>query len=141
MNVVKKKSATLRHSGGSAYGRKKVLRQVQKGIVYIQSSFNNTLVTITDVAGNALSWSSAGAVGFTGTKRATPFAAQIAVRKALEKAKPYELQEVIVKVSGVGSGRESAVRALGGQGIKVTQIKDTTPVPHNGSRHKKMRRV
>lgn len=121
--------------------RKKVINQVQKAIIYIQSSFNNTIVTITDDKGNTLSWSSAGASGFSGTKKSTPFAAQIATKKALEKAKEYDIQEAVIKVSGVGSGRESAVRAVGGQGIKVTSIKDTTPVPHNGSRPKKIRRV
>lgn len=121
--------------------KKKTIRQVQKGIVYIQSTFNNSIVTITDDNGNVLSWASAGSTGFSGTKKSTPFAAQIAVRKALENAKKYELSEVIIKVSGVGSGRESAVRAIGGQGIKVTSIKDTTPIPHNGSRPKKIRRV
>lgn len=121
--------------------RKSEIRQVQKGIIYIQSTFNNSIVTITDDKGNTLSWASAGSTGFSGTKKSTPFAAQIAVRKALEKAKQYDLNEVVVKVSGVGSGRESAVRAIGGQGIKVTSIKDTTPIPHNGSRPKKIRRV
>lgn len=135
--TIKKKSA----KGGSAYGRKKVIRQAPKGIIYIQSTFNNSIVTITDASGNTLSWASAGSSGFTGTKKSTPFAAQIAVRKALEKAKNYGLEEVIVKVSGVGAGRESAVRAIGGQGVKVTSIKDITPIPHNGSRAKKIRRV
>ena len=121
--------------------KKKTIRQVQKGIIYIQSTFNNSIVTITDAQGNTLSWASAGSSGFSGTKKSTPFAAQIAVRKALEKVKVHGLQEVIVKVSGVGSGRESAVRAIGGQGVKVTSIKDITPIPHNGSRPKKIRRV
>lgn len=121
--------------------KKKVIRQAPKGIIYIQSTFNNSIITITDASGNTLSWASAGSSGFTGTKKSTPFAAQIAVRRALEKAKNYGLQEVIVKVSGVGAGRESAVRAIGGQGVKVTSIKDITPIPHNGSRAKKIRRV
>ena len=121
--------------------KKKVIRQVQKGIVYIQSSFNNSIVTITDEQGNVLSWSSAGSSGFAGTKKSTPFAAQTATRNALEKAKPYEITQVAVKVSGVGSGREAAVRALAGQGIQITFIKDITPMPHNGCRPKKIRRV
>lgn len=121
--------------------RKSETKHIQKGIIYIQSTFNNSIVTITDENGNTLSWASAGSTGFSGTKKSTPFAAQIAVRKALEKAKQYDINEVIVKVSGVGSGRESAVRAIGGQGIKVISIKDTTPIPHNGSRPKKIRRV
>ena len=122
--------------------KKKVIQPVSKGIVYIQSTFNNTIVTITDENGNAISWASAGASGFSGTKKSTPFAAQIAVRKAFDKAKAFhELTDVIIKVAGVGSGRESAVRAVGGQGVKVISIKDTTPIPHNGPRPKKIRRV
>jgi len=121
--------------------RKKAIRKVSKAIVHIQSSFNNSIVTITDDNGNALSWATAGSAGFRGTKKTTPFAAQIAVRDALERAKSYEIEEASVRVSGVGSGREAAVRALGGQGIKITQIKDVTPMPHNGTRPKKTRRV
>lgn len=121
--------------------KKKILKEVINGRITIQSTFNNTIVTVSDDQGNVLSWATAGSTGFSGTKKSTPFAAQIAVRKALEKAKVYGLQNVIVTVSGVGSGRESAVRAIGGQGIKVTSIKDTTPMPHNGSRPKKIRRV
>lgn len=125
----------------SVQKRKKVIRKVQKAIVYIQSSFNNSIITITDEKGNTLSWATAGSSGFKGTKKTTPFAAQVAVRDALEKAKAYEISEATVKISGVGSGREAAVRALGGQGIKITSIKDITPVPHNGTRAKKVRRV
>jgi len=121
--------------------KKKTVHRVQKAIIYIQSSFNNSIITITDESGNTLSWATAGSSGFKGTKKTTPFAAQIAVRQALEKAKVYEIAEAMVKISGVGSGREAAVRALGGQGIKITQIKDITPVPHNGPRPKKVRRV
>lgn len=121
--------------------KKKTIHKVQKAIIYIQSSFNNSIITITDDNGNVLSWASAGSSGFKGTKKTTPFAAQIAVRKALEKAKLYEIAEAQVKISGVGSGREAAARALGGQGIKITQIKDITPIPHNGSRPKKTRRI
>lgn len=121
--------------------KKKAPKIAAKAIIYIQSSFNNCIVTITDENGNALSWATAGSSGFSGTKKSTPFAAQITVRKALEKAKPYEIREAVVKVSGVGTGRESAVRAIGGQGIRVTAIRDTTPIPHNGTRSKKIRRV
>lgn len=121
--------------------KKEIISAVSKGIVYIQSTFNNTIVTITDANGNALSWASAGATGFSGTKKSTPFAAQTAVKKAFDNAKAYDLSEVIIKVAGVGSGRESAVRAVGGQGVKVTSIKDVTPMPHNGTRPKKIRRV
>ncbi|MFA6493196.1 MAG: 30S ribosomal protein S11 [Patescibacteria group bacterium] len=121
--------------------KKKTIRKVQKAIIYIQSSFNNSIITITDSNGNVLSWSTAGSSGFRGTKKTTPFAAQTAVRNALDKAKSYEIEEAQVRISGVGSGREAAARALGGQGIKITQIKDVTPVPHNGTRQKKARRV
>ncbi|MCL5407604.1 MAG: 30S ribosomal protein S11 [Patescibacteria group bacterium] len=121
--------------------KKKTIRQVQKAIIFIQSSFNNSIVTITDDNGNVLSWASAGSAGFKGTKKTTPFAAQTAVRNALEKAKSYEITEAQVRISGVGSGREAAARALGGQGIKITQIKDITPIPHNGTRAKKARRI
>ena len=133
----KKKSA----KGGSTHTKKKVIRQIQKANIYIQSSFNNSIVTITDDQGNVLSWATAGSVGFSGTKKSTPFAAQVATKKALEKAKVYEISDAKLFVSGVGSGREAAVRALGGQGIKVIQIKDITPIPHNGCRPKKVRRV
>jgi small subunit ribosomal protein S11 len=121
--------------------KKKAPRQVSKAIIYIQSSFNNCIVTITDEKGQTLAWASAGSSGFSGTKKSTPFAAQVTVRKALEKARVYDIREAAVKVSGVGTGRESAVRAIGGQGIKVTSIRDITPIPHNGTRPKKMRRV
>lgn len=121
--------------------KRKNIQKISKAIIYIQSSFNNSIITITDDKGNALSWSSAGACGFKGTKKTTPFAAQTAVRQALDKAKSYEISEAMVNVSGVGSGREAAVRALGGQGIKITRIKDITPMPHNGTRPKKIRRV
>ncbi|HLB95311.1 MAG TPA: 30S ribosomal protein S11 [Patescibacteria group bacterium] len=127
--------------GKTGYKRKKTIRQVQKAIIYIQSSFNNSIITIADENGNTLSWASAGSAGFKGTKKTTPFAAQIAVRKALEKAKAYEILEAKVMISGVGTGREAAVRALGGQGIKISQIKDITPIPHNGPKPKKIRRV
>ena len=136
-----KQIESKKSKAGSAKSRKKIIRQVPKGIIYIQSTFNNSIVTITDTQGQTIAWASAGSSGFSGTKKSTPFAAQIAVRKALEKAKNSGLQEVVIKISGVGSGRESAVRAIGGQGIKVTSIKDVTPIPHNGSRPKKVRRV
>ena len=126
---------------GTSYAKKKVIRKVSKAIIYIQSSFNNSIITIVDENGNTLSWATSGSSGFTGTKKSTPFAAQIAIRNALDKVKPYEIAEAEVKVSGVGSGREAAVRALGGKGIKITSIKDITPIPHNGCRPKKIRRM
>jgi len=121
--------------------KKKTISQVSKAIIYIQSSFNNTIVTVTDDKGNTLSWATSGSSGFSGTKKSTPFASSTAVKNALEKSKQYGINEAIIKVSGVGSGREQAVRAVGGHGIKITSIKDITPIPHNGSRPKKIRRV
>lgn len=127
--------------GKSAKTKKKTIVQVPKALIYIQSSFNNTIVTITDDKGNTLSWATSGSSGFTGTKKSTPFASSLAVKNALEKAQKYNILEAIIKVSGVGSGREQAVRAVGGHGIRITSIKDVTPIPHNGTRHKKIRRV
>jgi len=121
--------------------KKKTIQPVAKSIISVHSSFNNTIITIADENGNNLAWSSAGSNGFKGTKKSTPYAAQITMKKALENAAIYNISEAKVKVAGVGAGRESAVRAIGGSGIKVTQIKDVTPVPHNGCRRKKTRRV
>lgn len=116
-------------------------RQVLHGVVHIQSTFNNTIVTITDQRGEALSWASAGSVGFKGTKKGTPFAAQMAAENAARKASEHGLKRVDVMVKGPGSGRETAVRALGTVGLEVTLIKDVTPIPHNGCRPPKRRRV
>ncbi|MEK9156506.1 MAG: 30S ribosomal protein S11 [Patescibacteria group bacterium] len=121
--------------------RRRTARSVHSGSVYIQSSFNNTLVTITDERGGVVSWSSAGSIGFKGTKKSTPYAAQLAANAALEKAKAVGLSRACVFVSGVGTGRESAVRALVNSNIEIISIKDITPIPHNGCRPKKPRRV
>lgn len=121
--------------------KKKTYRQVAKGRIYILATFNNTLATVTDIAGNVLSWSSAGNSGFKGTKKATPFAATQATRTAIEKAKPFGLTELAVFVSGVGTGRDASLRAIAGTGLNITSIKDVTPIPHNGPRAKKPRRV
>ena len=121
--------------------KKKTLKEVSKAVITVSSSFNNTIISIADDRGNIIGWSSAGSAGFKGTKRATPYAAQVTMKKALENISAYNLKEAKVRVSGVGAGRESAVRAIGGSGIKVTNIKDITPVPHNGCRPKKTRRV
>lgn len=110
-------------------------------MIFISSSFNNTIITVSDESGNVIGWSSAGNCGFKGAKRSTPYAAQITMQKTLEKVLPFNIREAKVRVSGVGAGRESAVRAIGPSGIKVTSIKDTTPIPHNGCRPKKVRRV
>ena len=123
--------------------RKKVAKKnIAKGVVYIAASFNNTLVTVTDEMGNVIAWSSAGALGFKGSKKSTPFAAQQAVEDALTKAKEHGVREVGIKVQGPGSGRETAVKAIGAtEGIRVTFMKDITPLPHNGCRPPKRRRV
>ncbi len=121
--------------------KKKTQKQVTSGRIYVQSTFNNTIITVTDADGNVISWSSAGTKGFKGARKATPYAAQTAMLDALERAKLTGLQEVAVFVSGVGSGREQAVRSIGGTGIRVTSMKDITPVAHNGVRAKKPRRV
>jgi small subunit ribosomal protein S11 len=122
-------------------GKKKVKKNVQSGIAHIQSTFNNTMITITDVAGNALAWSTAGAQGFKGSRKSTPFAAQVAAEDCAKKAMEHGIRQLSVNVKGPGSGRESAVRALQAAGIKITIIRDVTPIPHNGCRPPKRRRV
>ena len=121
--------------------KKKSKKNIQTGIVYIQSTFNNTIITITDVSGNVLSWSSAGARGFKGSRKSTPFAAQVAAGDAAAKAMEHGLKNVSVLVKGPGAGRESALRALAAAGLKVSLIRDITPIPHNGCRPAKRRRV
>ena len=122
-------------------GKKKVKKNVQTGIAHIQSTFNNTLITITDVGGNSLAWSSAGSQGFKGSRKSTPFAAQMAAEECARKAMEHGVRNVTVYVKGPGAGRESAMRALQAAGIKVSMIRDVTPVPHNGCRPHKRRRV
>ena len=114
---------------------------VERGVAHIRSSFNNTIVTITDVQGNALSWASAGGMGFRGNKKSTPFAAQMAAETAAKSSQEFGLKSVDVLVKGPGSGREAAIRALQTAGLDVTMIKDVTPIPHNGCRPPKRRRV
>lgn len=121
--------------------KKKTKRKVREGKVYIQSSYNNTIVSITDLAGNVLAWSSAGRVGFSGARKATPYAAQKAVADVLERLKPFGVEEAVVLVRGIGSARESAVRSLAQGGLNITSIRDITPIPHNGVRPPKRRRV
>ncbi|MDR1558931.1 MAG: 30S ribosomal protein S11 [Clostridiales bacterium] len=125
----------------TATRRRREKKYVDRGQVHIQSSFNNTIVTITDAAGNALSWASAGQLGFRGSRKSTPYAAQMAADTAASAAKEYGLRLVEVFVKGPGSGREAAIRALQAAGLDVTMIKDVTPVPHNGCRPPKRRRV
>lgn len=121
--------------------KKKAIKMVTLGNAFIKATYNNTLITLTDQVGNVLSWSSAGTNGFKGPKKATPYAASVIVRDAVEKAKIYGLKDVNVFVKGVGMGRESAVRALNANGLNVIAIKDVTPIPHNGCRQRKPRRV
>lgn len=121
--------------------RKKVKKQVAEGVVHIHASFNNTIITITDRQVNALSWATAGGSGFRGSRKSTPFAAQVASERAATAALEFGLKSVDVMVKGPGPGRESAVRALNAVGLKVTNITDVTPIPHNGCRPPKKRRV
>ena len=123
--------------------RKKIVKKnIAKGVVYINATFNNTVVTVTDEMGNVIAWSSAGSLGFKGSKKSTPFAAQQAVEDAMTKAKEHGIKEVGIKVQGPGSGRDTAVKSVGAiEGIRVIFFKDITPLPHNGCRPPKRRRV
>jgi small subunit ribosomal protein S11 len=121
--------------------KKKVKKNIQTGVAHISATFNNTIVTITDVSGNVISWSSAGACGFKGSRKSTPFAAQLAAESAARKAQEHGMRTVQVFIKGPGSGRESAIRALQSAGFKVSLIRDVTPIPHNGCRPPKRRRV
>ena len=121
--------------------KKKVKNQVADGIAFIHASFNNTIITITDRQGNALAWATAGGSGFRGSRKSTPFAAQVAADRAGQTAKEFGLKNLDVNVKGPGPGRESAVRALNNAGYKITSITDVTPIPHNGCRPPKKRRV
>ncbi|NLX64096.1 MAG: 30S ribosomal protein S11 [Clostridiaceae bacterium] len=121
--------------------KRKEKKNIERGIAHIRSSFNNTIVTLTDVQGNAISWASAGGLGFRGSKKSTPFAAQQAAEAAAKAAMEHGLKTVAVYVKGPGSGREAAIRALQAAGLEVSSIKDVTPIPHNGCRPPKRRRV
>ena len=125
----------------TASSKRKVRKNVEHGQAHIQSSFNNTIVTLTDARGNALSWASAGGLGFRGSRKSTPYAAQMAAETATKAALPHGLKTVEVFVKGPGSGREAAIRALSASGLQVVSIEDVTPVPHNGCRPPKRRRV
>ncbi len=122
-------------------GKKKVRRSVVRGIAHIKATFNNTLITITDTNGEVLCWASAGTVGFKGTRKSTPFAAQRAAERCAHAARKFGMVEVEVRVKGPGSGRESAVTALQSAGMRISSIEDATPIPHNGCRPAKRRRV
>lgn len=125
----------------SRKAKKKVVQQVSHGHAHIHASYNNTIITITDVNGNTLSWSSAGHMGFKGPKKSTPFAASQVAEDAVKRAEPYGVKEVNVFVNGIGSGRDSAIRTLNASGLNILSIKDLTPAPHNGCRPPKPRRL
>lgn len=122
-------------------GKKKEKKNITDGVAHIQSTFNNTIITITDMTGNVISWSSAGLQGFKGSRKSTPFAAQMAAEDAVRKAKEHGMKRVQVYIKGPGAGRESALRSLQVAGLNITMIRDVTPVPHNGCRPPKRRRV
>ena len=132
--VETKKSSSLKK-------KKKVKRNITSGIAYVYSTFNNTIISIADESGNVVSWSSAGAKGFKGSRKSTPYAAQVAADSAASKALDFGMKTLTVEVKGPGSGRETALRALQARGFKILSIKDTTPMPHNGTRPPKKRRV
>lgn len=121
--------------------RKRERKNITSGIAHVNSTFNNTMITITDVQGNTISWSSAGVMGFKGSRKSTPYAAQVAAESAARKAQEHGMRTLEVEVSGPGSGRESALRALQAAGFTITTIRDVTPIPHNGCRPPKRRRV
>jgi small subunit ribosomal protein S11 len=125
----------------AARPRKKERKNITSGVAHVNASFNNTMITITDAQGNAISWSSSGMMGFKGSRKSTPYAAQVAAEDAGRKARDHGMEVLEVEVSGPGSGRESALRALQAVGFQITAIKDVTPIPHNGCRPRKRRRV
>jgi small subunit ribosomal protein S11 len=129
------------HKPATARARKKVKKSVSEGIAHIHASFNNTIITITDRQGNALSWATSGGAGFKGSRKSTPFAAQVAAESAGRAALEYGVKNLEVRIKGPGPGRESAVRALNALGFKIASISDVTPVPHNGCRPPKRRRI
>ena len=137
-----KDTKEIKSTKKSSYSKKKkVKKNIPNGIAYVQSTFNNTIISIADTNGNVLSWASAGQKGFKGSRKSTPYAAQIAADAAASKALEYGMKVLSVEVKGPGSGRETALRALQARGFKILSIKDTTPMPHNGTRPPKKRRV
>ena len=138
---VKKEKELLEEKPKKIKKIKKVKKNITTGIAYVQATFNNTIVSITDDSGNVVAWSSSGAKGFKGSRKSTPYAAQIAADTAATKAQEHGLKTLTVKLEGPGSGRETALRALQSRGFKILSIKDVTPMPHNGSRPPKKRRV
>ena len=141
-NKEQKIEKSLKKSNKSSYSKKKkTKRNILNGIAYVQSTFNNTIVSIADTNGNVISWASSGQKGFKGSRKSTPYAAQIAADHAASKAQEHGLKTLVVKLKGPGSGRETALRALQARGFKILSIRDTTPIPHNGARPPKKRRV
>ena len=136
-----KETSSIEKKKSSFKKKKKIKKNISIGIAYVKSTFNNTIISITDVHGNVIAWSSAGKKGFKGSRKSTPYAAQIAADEVGTKALEYGMKILSVEVKGPGSGRETALRALQAKGFKITSIKDTTPMPHNGSRPPKRRRV
>ncbi|MBO4790333.1 MAG: 30S ribosomal protein S11 [Oxalobacter sp.] len=128
-------------NSAAARMRKKVKRNIAEGVAHVHASFNNTIITISDRQGNALTWATSGGAGFKGSRKSTPFAAQVAAEAAGKVAMEYGIKSLEVKIKGPGPGRESAVRALNALGIRITQIQDITPIPHNGCRPPKRRRI
>jgi small subunit ribosomal protein S11 len=140
-NAETKITASTEKKKSSFSKKKRNKRNISTGIAYVKSTFNNTIISIADVHGNVIAWSSSGKKGFKGSRKSTPYAAQIAADEAGTKALEYGMKILMVEVKGPGSGRETALRALQAKGFKITSIKDTTPLPHNGSRPPKRRRV
>jgi small subunit ribosomal protein S11 len=142
MNQEKEQEKTTKTTKKSSYSKKKkVKKNILNGIAYVQSTFNNTIISIADTDGNVVSWASAGQKGFKGSRKSTPYAAQVAADAAASKALEFGMKVLSVEVKGPGSGRETALRALQARGFKIISIKDTTPMPHNGTRPPKRRRV
>ena len=138
-NVESKETKSIKKSGYSK--KKKTKKNILNGIAYVQSTFNNTIISIADTNGNVVSWASAGQKGFKGSRKSTPYAAQVAADSAASKALEFGMKNLTVEIKGPGSGRETALRALQARGFKILSIKDTTPMPHNGTRPPKKRRV
>lgn len=136
-----KPAAENQAAESSASTKKKVRKNISAGMAHINATFNNTIITITDIQGNTIVWSSAGALGFKGSRKSTPYAAQVAADRAAKAATEHGMKTLEVEVKGPGSGRESALRALQAAGLNITSIKDVTPIPHNGCRPRKRRRV
>lgn len=139
--IEKSAEQTETKAAGEKAASVKIIRKVYRGIAHIRATYNNTLITITDEKGNVLVWATAGGAGFSGTKKSTPYAAARVAEQVAEKARKFGIDELEVRVAGVGSGRDSAIRALANRGFNIVSIKDVTPLPHNGPRPRKPRRV